>query len=157
MGNRAGKQLAMRLTAQAVSWRENMKGKERKNMYPTIDMKATGRRLRQIMEQRKISVMDVKQYLNLSSVQSIYRWFWGKSMPTIDHLYALSELFGLPIDELIIGSRKYMPSGENMVIGYDGRIHDVLFLTRMWTYYQWVIKMLYFSHPVKSNPFSDTQ
>lgn len=61
-------------------------------------------------------------------------------MPTIDHLYALSELFRLPVDELIVGSRKYMPSGENLMIRYDGRIHDVLFLTRMWAYYQCLVK-----------------
>lgn len=65
----------------------------------------------------------------------------GESMyPTINHLYALSELFRLPVDELIVGSRKYMPSGENPMIRYDGRIHDVLFLTRMWAYYQCLVK-----------------
>ncbi|MBD5393239.1 MAG: helix-turn-helix transcriptional regulator [Lachnospiraceae bacterium] len=76
-------------------------------MYPTIDMKATGVRIRQIMNQRKLTVKDVKKYLNLSSVQSIYHWFNGQSVPTVDNLYALSELFQLPVDAMIAGNRKY--------------------------------------------------
>lgn len=76
-------------------------------MYPTIDMKATGMRIRQIMNQRKLTVKDVQKYLNLSSVQSIYHWFNGQSVPTVDNLYALSELFQLPVDAMIVGNRKY--------------------------------------------------
>ena len=76
-------------------------------MYPTIDMKATGRRIRQIMNQRKITVKDVQKYLNLSSVQSIYHWLNGQSVPTVDNLYALSEFFQIPVDAMIVGYRKY--------------------------------------------------
>lgn len=76
-------------------------------MYPIINMKATGTRIRQIMEQRKLTVKDVQKYLNLSSVQSIYHWLKGQSMPTVDNLYALSELFELPVDAIIVGNRKY--------------------------------------------------
>ena len=76
-------------------------------MYPTIDMKATGIRIRQIMNQRKLTVKDVQKYLNLSSVRSIYHWLNGQSVPTVDNLYALSEFFHLPIDAMIVGNRKY--------------------------------------------------
>lgn len=75
-------------------------------MYPQINMKATGMRIRQIMNQEKLTVKDVQKYLNLSSVQSIYHWLKGQSMPTLDNLYALSELFQLPIDVMIIGNRR---------------------------------------------------
>ena len=74
-------------------------------MYPTIDMKATGMRLRRIMKQKKISPKAVQDFLGLSCVQSIYRWLNGCSMPSVDHLYALSELFQMPIDQMIIGNR----------------------------------------------------
>ena len=76
-------------------------------MYPTIDMKATGIRIRQLMDERRLTVKDIRRYLNLASVQSIYHWLNGQSMPTIDNLYALSALFGLPMDSIIIGSKKY--------------------------------------------------
>lgn len=76
-------------------------------MYPVIDMKATGIRLRRIMEQKKITAKCIQQYLGLSCVQSIYRWLSGRSMPTIDHLYALSELFRMPLDDIVVGNRTY--------------------------------------------------
>ena len=82
-------------------------------MYPTINMKATGMRIRQIMHQRKLTVKDVQKYLNLSSVQSIYHWFKGQSMPAVDNLYALAELFQIPIDAMIVGNRtNYMLSSK---------------------------------------------
>lgn len=68
-------------------------------MFPIIDRKRTGIRLRRIMDERGLSVKDVQQYLELGSVQSVYHWLNGLSMPTIDNLYALSELFQMPIDD----------------------------------------------------------
>ena len=76
-------------------------------MYPVIDMKATGIRLRRIIEQKKITAKCIQQYLGLACVQSIYRWLSGRSMPTIDHLYALSELFRMPLDDIVVGNRTY--------------------------------------------------
>jgi len=99
-------------------------------MYPTIDMKATGIRIRQLMDERRLTVKDIRRYLNLASVQSIYHWLNGQSMPSIDNLYALSALFGLPMDSIIIGSKK----------------HPVQLLTepfyiRMYTYYKKAVKL----------------
>ena len=74
-------------------------------MFPIIDRKRTGIRLRRVMDERGLSVKDVQQYLELGSVQSVYHWLNGLSMPTIDNLYALSELFQMPIDDLVCGNR----------------------------------------------------
>ena len=75
-------------------------------MFPTIDKQATGINLRRIMDARGITVKDVQQYLGLGCVQSVYRWLEGVSMPTIDNLYALSELLQVSIDALVCGNRK---------------------------------------------------
>ena len=80
---------------------------ERKaGMFPIINKKETGVNLRRIMDRKGVTAKDVQQYLGLGCVQSIYRWFNGQSMPTIDNLYALSELLGVPIDMLVCGNRK---------------------------------------------------
>lgn len=100
-------------------------------MYPTIDMKATGIYLRQLMDKRKITVKDIQKYLNLSSVQSVYHWLNGHSMPTIDHLYALAEFFQMPMDAMIIGNRKNSVSE-----------HKKRFQSRMLLYYG-TLKPLY--------------
>ena len=81
-------------------------------MFPIIDKKRTGIHLRRIMDERGLSVKDVQQYLGLGSIQSIYHWLNGLSMPTIDNLYALSELFQLPVDDMLCGSRRYTPTSR---------------------------------------------
>ena len=70
-------------------------------MIPLINKRETGINLRRIMDAKGITVKDVQQYLELGSVQSIYHWLNGNSLPTIDNLYALSELFQMPVDEMI--------------------------------------------------------
>ena len=81
-------------------------------MFPMLDKKKTGIHLRKIMDEKGLSVKDVQKYLGLSNVQSIYHWLNGISMPTIDNLYALSELFQMPIDDLLCGNRNYTPKSK---------------------------------------------
>ena len=75
-------------------------------MFPLINKRETGVNLRRIMDMRGITPKDVQEYLGLGCVQSVYRWTDGVNMPTIDNLYALSELFKVPIDEMVCGNRK---------------------------------------------------
>ena len=74
-------------------------------MIPLIDSKETGRQLKKMMDERKISVREVQSYLHLGCVQSIYHWFHGMSLPSLDNLYALSELMQVPMDALVCGDR----------------------------------------------------
>ena len=74
-------------------------------MIPLINKRETGVNLRRIMDKRGITAKDVQEYLGLGCVQSVYRWTDGTNMPTIDNLYALSELLQVPIDEIVCGNR----------------------------------------------------
>lgn len=98
-------------------------------MFPTIDRQRTGERIRKIMKQQNITVKQIQEYLNLSCVQGIYHWLDGTSMPTIDNLYALSELFEVTMDYLVCGNRKYKETRN---------ISD--FDTRMMEYYIRIVK-----------------
>lgn len=74
-------------------------------MFPIINKRDTGVNLRRIMDMRGITPKDAQEYLGLGCVQSVYRWTEGISMPTIDNLYALSELLQVPIDAIVCGNR----------------------------------------------------
>ena len=74
--------------------------------FPQIDVQKTGQNIKRMMLAHGMTVKEVQEYLGLSAPQSIYHWFDGKSLPTVDNLYALSELFCTPVDMLICGSRK---------------------------------------------------
>lgn len=68
-------------------------------------MYQTGQNIRHIMQMKGMAVKDVQEYLGLAAPQSIYHWFAGRSLPTVDNLYALSGLFCVPMDALVRGSR----------------------------------------------------
>ena len=74
-------------------------------MFPIIDKRETGINIRKIMDCQELTAKDVQQYLELGCVQSVYRWFDGVSMPTVDNLYALSELLQVSIDAIARGNR----------------------------------------------------
>ena len=50
-------------------------------------------------------VYHYPKFLGFSTSQSIYHWFSGRNMPTIDNLYALSDLFHVPVDSMLCGSQ----------------------------------------------------
>ncbi len=77
-------------------------------MVPTINREKTGRRIRTLMRERGFSVQSVREALSLGSLQAVYHWLEGKSMPTLDNLYALSELLQVPMDDMIEGDRRYL-------------------------------------------------
>ena len=66
-------------------------------MIPVIDKEKTGNQIRRMMDLRGLSVQDVKTYLSLGCVQSVYHWLDGQSLPTLDNLYGLITLLRLPV------------------------------------------------------------
>ena len=78
-----------------------MKGK-----YPIIDIAKTGQNIKRIMQLKGFTVKDIQGFLELSTPQSIYHWFDGRNLPTMDNMYALSELFQVSVDAMLVGNRK---------------------------------------------------
>lgn len=72
--------------------------------FPIIDRIKTGKRLTLLMKINGISPTEVQKYLNLSCVQTVYRWLSGINVPSVDHLYALSEFFGVSMGVLLVGN-----------------------------------------------------
>ena len=70
--------------------------------YPVIDMYKTGENIKHLREERSISVSALQEYLGLASQQAIYNWQRGTCLPTVDHLCALSHLFSVPMDDILI-------------------------------------------------------
>ena len=79
-------------------------------MTPTIDKVKTGQQIRLLMEKHGVTVKDVKNALSLGCVQSVYHWLDGQSLPTLDNLYALSDLLKVPMDMMVCGNRRYNPA-----------------------------------------------
>ena len=82
--------------------------------FPTIDKVKTGKQIRHLMDSLGLTVMDVQKYMGLATQQAVYHWLNGRSLPSIDNVYALSELFRVPIDKIICENRGYQPEQRSI-------------------------------------------
>lgn len=98
------------------------KRKERGFMliYPVIDVQETGIRLKRSCEHRQVSVRELQEFLGLSALQSIYSWFQGRTLPSLDNFYALSRYLGVCMEELVVPRKRQ--SGEVPVWNASGRM-----------------------------------
>ena len=72
------------------------------NMFPVINLRETGVNLHRIIDKREITPKDIKEFLNLGSIQTVYNWCNGLNMPIVDNLYALSQLLQVLEDKVMM-------------------------------------------------------
>ena len=73
--------------------------------FPVIDMEATGQNIIRLRKARGLTVRDLQAYFGFEEPQAIYKWQRGKSLPTVDNLYALGALLDVPMDEILVSAK----------------------------------------------------
>lgn len=71
-------------------------------MYQSIDQAKTGLILKMMLKAAGYDVKYIQEYLHFSCPQSIYRWFRGKALPSVENLCALSKLLGVHMEDLLV-------------------------------------------------------
>lgn len=66
-----------------------------------IDMKATGERIKQLRKENGLSVKKLSEMFGFEYPQTIYKWEWGESLPTVDNLLFLSQIFNVEIKDIL--------------------------------------------------------
>ena len=61
--------------------------------YPVIDLVATGNNIRRLRLERGLTVRDLQSYFGFEEPRAIYKWQKGESLPTVENLYALGNLY----------------------------------------------------------------
>lgn len=91
-----------------------------------LDMRMTGQILRQMMHKHGYSVRELQEKLYLSCPQSLYRWFNGQALPTLDNLYCLSKLFDVPMEDMLMPRQDWiwtdLEPGPEGNTNYKGRM-----------------------------------
>ena len=88
--------------------------------YPGIQMARTGRWLRFVCKIHNIPVKKICECLGLGCPQSVYGWFGGRTLPSLDNFYTLSQMLHMPLDELIINWDEQLPGGFCKRVGKAG-------------------------------------
>lgn len=86
----------------------------KRESYPNIDMQKTGKRIRHFIENAGYNPRMIQEYLHLSCVQPIYRWYKGIILPSVDHLFMLSELLGIHMEELLVKKKTLTIASTDM-------------------------------------------
>ena len=82
------------------------------NQFPVIDPVATGENIVRLRQERGLSVRDLQAFFGFEEPQAIYKWQRGKSLPSLDNLYALGALLDVPLDEILVSARPQL----NMIV-----------------------------------------
>lgn len=70
--------------------------------FPVINPMATGRNIARLRREKGLSVRDLQQWFGFEEPQAIYKWQQGKSLPSVDNLYALCALLEVSMEELLV-------------------------------------------------------
>ena len=70
--------------------------------FPVIDPVATGENIQRLRRERGLSVRDLQYFFGFEEPQAIYKWQRGKSLPSVDNLYALSALLDVSMEDIIV-------------------------------------------------------
>ena len=73
--------------------------------FPVIDLVATGQNIQRLRQERGLTVRDMQAYFGFEEPQAIYKWQRGKSLPTVDNLYALVALLDVPMEEILVSAK----------------------------------------------------
>ena len=72
---------------------------------PFVDMKATGIKLHNLRLQKKMSIKQLQHIMGFEYPEAIYKWESGRTIPTVDNLIFLSEIYNVKIDDIIQRSK----------------------------------------------------
>ncbi len=70
-----------------------------------VDVEETGKRIKSLMVENGMSAIDIQKRLNLSVSYSVYKWIYGMSLPKIDHLVILADMFDVTMDDIVVTKR----------------------------------------------------
>lgn len=70
--------------------------------FPVVNMEWTGQNIASLRRQHGMSVRQLQDMMGFSTPQAIYKWQRDETLPTVDNLVALSAIFAVPIDAILI-------------------------------------------------------
>ena len=73
--------------------------------FPVIDLTATGANIVRLRKEKGMTVKDLQHFFGFEEPRAIYKWQRGESLPTVDNLFALSALLGVPMEQILVPAK----------------------------------------------------
>ena len=72
---------------------------------PMIDVAATGANIKAMMRSKGFKVADVQARCGFNTPQAVFKWMRGDTVPTIDNMIIIADMFGVTIDQIVVVKR----------------------------------------------------
>lgn len=66
-----------------------------------LNMIETGNNISRLRKEKGLSIKEIQEAMGFNTPQAIFKWQRGETLPTVDNLVVLAQLFETTIDEII--------------------------------------------------------
>lgn len=91
--------------------------------FPLIDIRSTGQNIERLVKERQLSIRTLQTYFGFDTPRAIYKWLRGEHLPSVDHLFALSKLLRVPIQDILIEQEN---DGQDVPFIQPWRLFDLI-------------------------------
>ena len=67
-----------------------------------IDTIATGKNIKRLRQEEGLTINDLQEALGFETPYSIYRWQKGDTVPSVDSLVILADIFDVTMDDIVV-------------------------------------------------------
>lgn len=67
-----------------------------------INMEATGNNIARMRKQKGITIRQIQEEMGFNTPQAIYKWQNGTTLPSLENLVVLAEMFETTIAEIVV-------------------------------------------------------
>ena len=68
----------------------------------SIKQEETGKRIKQLLQDHGYKVKDIQGAMGFETLQVVYKWLSGKSLPSLDNFVILSRLLNTSIEDILV-------------------------------------------------------
>ena len=85
------------------------------SQIPTIDMVKTGENIDRLRKNNGLSVKQLQDLFGFSTPQAIYKWQHGTALPSVDNLVALSAIFQVSVEEILVLEKETADEADDRI------------------------------------------
>jgi len=83
----------------------------------SVNMEATGDRISELRRLHELTVEKLAEYVG-TSLQAVYKWQAGKTLPTLDNILILCDIFQVHVEDIVVrnGDRSFFICGRKIIL-----------------------------------------
>ena len=83
-------------------------------------MVATGKNIARLRKAHGYTVAELQEFFGFEAPQALYKWQQGKTLPSTDNLFALSQFLGVNMEDILVAEKpKFQVLPQDETCGSD--------------------------------------